>query len=94
MPIYLVKTPNGQKMVNAPTKARAINHVIKNTITAEALSAETVVARMEDGEAVEKVGYASEAPVQPEATEETGFYSNEELDAAHDEVDHTRPLED
>lgn len=68
MPVYLVKTPNGELMVSAPTKAGAVNHVIKKTITAEALTADAVVARMDEGESVVKVETASKPePAQEEA---------------------------
>lgn len=54
MPIYLVKTPNGDKLVDAKTKAQAINHVIRSTITAEVVTASEAVALVQSGVVVEK----------------------------------------
>ena len=54
MPIYLVKTPNEKKLVDANTKAQAINHVTKTTITAETVTASEVVELMQSGIQVEK----------------------------------------
>ncbi len=60
MPIYLVKAPSGDKLVDAGTKAGAINHVVHGTITAEAVTASELVALMQDkGMNVEKAAKAS-----------------------------------
>lgn len=55
MPIYLVKAPSGDKLVDAGTKAGAINHVVHSTVTAEAVTASELVGLMQDnGMKVEK----------------------------------------
>lgn len=54
MPIYHVKTPTGEKLVEANTKAQAINHVTRSTITADTVTAPQVVALMGQGIKVEK----------------------------------------
>jgi len=63
MPIYLVKSPSGDKLVEAPTKAGAINHVVRNTVTAEALNPSKLVEAMQDkGMKVEKVAAETTQP--------------------------------
>lgn len=66
MPIYLVNTPQGNKLVDAPTKAQAINHVTRSTITAEALTASEAVKHMQSGIVVEKASGLSAAETTPE----------------------------
>ncbi len=43
MPIYHVKTPTSEHIVEAGTKAAAVNHVVRETITAENLTATDLV---------------------------------------------------
>ncbi len=66
MPIYHVKTPQGEKLVDANTKAQAINHVVRSTITAETVTASEVVALMQAGVVVEKVIESEPKSEQPE----------------------------
>lgn len=54
MPIYHVKTPQGEKLVEANTKAQAINHTVRGMITAETVTAPQVVDLMGKGIKVEK----------------------------------------
>lgn len=54
MPIYHVKTPTGEKLIEANTKAQAINYVTRSTITADVVSAPQVVDLMGKGIKVEK----------------------------------------
>jgi len=54
MPIYHVKTPQDEKLVDANNITQAINHVVRNTITAESLTASEAVALMQKGIVVEK----------------------------------------
>lgn len=71
MAIYLVTVqtdPAQTRIVDAPTRAGAINHVIKNLVAATPLSASEVVTHMQNGIKVEKV--ASETAAQPEPTTE------------------------
>lgn len=42
MPVYKVKSPAGERLVKAGTKSTAINHVIREQITAEPLTADEV----------------------------------------------------
>lgn len=42
MPVYKVKSPNGERLVKAGTKSTAINHVIRDQVTAEPLTADEV----------------------------------------------------
>lgn len=62
MPIYLVKTPQGDRLVDAPTKAQAINHVTRTIVTADALTATQAVLAMQQGLTVEKAKGLPEAP--------------------------------
>lgn len=60
MPIYLVKAPSGDKLVDAGTKAGAINHVVHGTVTAEVLNPSELVELIQDkGMKVEKAAKAS-----------------------------------
>lgn len=54
MPVYLVKSPTGDRLVEAAQKSTAINHVIRNTITAEPVSASELVKLMADNMKVEQ----------------------------------------
>ena len=55
MPIYLVKGPGeNQRLVNAGAKSTAINHVIRDTITAEPVSATELAEWLETGLKIEK----------------------------------------
>jgi len=42
MPVYKVKTPAGETLVKAVNKSAAINHVIRNMVTAENMTADDV----------------------------------------------------
>jgi hypothetical protein len=66
MPIYLVKTAQGNRLVNAKHKAQAINHVVKDTITAEPITASDTVKQMGLGLKVEE---AAAVPATPAAAE-------------------------
>lgn len=71
MSIYLVTVqtdPAQTRIVDAPTRAGAVNHVIKGLVTATPLSASEVVTHMQNGIKVEKV--ANESAVLPETTTE------------------------
>lgn len=39
MAVYLITTPNGERLIEAPNKASAINFVMKSEVKAEALNA-------------------------------------------------------
>ena len=54
MPIYLVKSPKGEQLIEANNKAQAVNHVTRSIITAESVTASEVVALMQSGVSVEK----------------------------------------
>lgn len=43
MPIYHVKTPNKEHIVEAPTQAAAVAHIVRATITAKNLTATDLV---------------------------------------------------
>ena len=53
MPIYRVTTPQGDRLVEANTKAQAINHITRTTITATTVTASEVVKLMQSGVKVE-----------------------------------------
>lgn len=55
MPIYLVITPAGERLVDAPTKSSAINHVIRPGVTAQALSVDDFYKKIKGGAVVETV---------------------------------------
>jgi len=91
MPIYLVITPDDEAMVNAPNKSSAINHVIKNTISANVLSPESIIVRMEDGQQVQKATSSKETAVKPMNAEG----GNPEIEAIAGEYpDEYAPTED
>jgi hypothetical protein len=54
MPIYLVKTNDKVRLVQADLKSVAINHVIRSTVTAETLTAEELLEFIKDGVTVEQ----------------------------------------
>lgn len=64
MPIYLVTTPQGEKLVEAHTKAQAINHVTRTTITAKTLTASEAVTLMKNGTTVETAAATEAEPAQ------------------------------
>lgn len=53
--IYLVTLPTGTRLVEASNKSQAVNHVAKNTITAEVASQSALVKMIRDGVEVEKI---------------------------------------
>lgn len=71
MPIYHVKTPTTEHIVEATNQAVAINHVVRGTITAENLTASELVQLMGKGLVVEKAaaGQAIENSAQPKTKE-------------------------
>jgi ribosomal protein S9 len=58
MAVYLTESPQGKLLVNARTNAQAVNHVVKNTVTAKVVTAEEAVKLMQDGVKVESAGEA------------------------------------
>lgn len=56
MPVYHVKTPSGEHLVDATNKAAAVNHVIRNTVTAESVTASEMVKHMQAGLTVQTAG--------------------------------------
>lgn len=65
MPVYLVKGPAGDRLVEAEQKTTAINHVIRDSVTAEPVSASELLVHMNNGMKVETAKRAEqpEAPV-------------------------------
>lgn len=59
--IYMVTTPNGKHLVEAPNPSQAISHVTKKGVTCESASAKDVAAAMTAGGKVEVAG--EEPPV-------------------------------
>ena len=51
--IYAVSTPSGTRLVQAPNKSQAINHVARDTITAEVAPQQTLVRLVSEGVKVE-----------------------------------------
>lgn len=51
--IYAVSTTTGTRLVEAPNKSQAINHVARDTITAKVAEQRTIVALIGDGVKVE-----------------------------------------
>ena len=69
MPIYHVKTPNSEHIVNASSKSVAVNHVVRKTVTAKNLTAtDLVYLQTEKGLQIEtaQAEAADPAPAQPE----------------------------
>lgn len=65
MPIYLVTSPQGKKLVDAPNRAQAINHVSRNSITAENIKASQIVELMQSGLPVEKATATQDVTPEP-----------------------------
>lgn len=72
MPIYHVKTPNSEHVVKASTQAAAINHVVRETITAKNLTATDLAYLLEKGFKLETANAeaAEPAPAQLETKEQ------------------------
>jgi hypothetical protein len=51
--IYSVSTPAGTRLVEAPNKSQAINHVARDTITAEVAPQQKLVSLVSEGVKVE-----------------------------------------
>ena len=85
MPVYLVKTPTGKRVVQADTQKSAINHVMKSEVEIEPLSAVQLADLMAEGDLkIEKV--AGAAPKVDENQTDL-----EDTIKARDEVDVTEP---
>ena len=88
MPIYLVKSPDGQKLIDASTKSVAINHAIKHSVTAETVSASELVQLMQgQGMTVENSGQSdtvkNETPAgDPQPAPDQPTENQEELNNA------------
>lgn len=65
--IYLVETEKGKRLVQAGSKTVAINHVVKSTVNARAVTASELVELMDEGITVEHAGQP-EAPTPPVET--------------------------
>ena len=52
--IYAVSTQAGTRLVESPNKSRAINHVARDTITAEVAPQKTIVQLIGEGVKVEQ----------------------------------------
>lgn len=61
MPYYIVEKDGDKKIIEASTKSAAINHVVKNTITAKAASPADIVELMQSGIDVEKANAEDDA---------------------------------
>lgn len=64
--IYKVNTPSGSRLVKAPNKVQAVNHIARSTITAELASQDDLVSLTCANVKVELAGEESES-VDPEA---------------------------
>lgn len=72
MAIYLVKSPSGDRLVDAKTKASAINYVMRNSVEAEALTATQLVEYMQEkGLTVEKADSVEASKDEPTTQEVT-----------------------
>ncbi len=73
MPIYHVKSPDGERIIEANTPAGAIAHVARNTITAKNLTASDLLYLMQRGLSVEtaKAEAAEPAAAKPAEEEKT-----------------------
>jgi len=57
--IYVVSTENGSRLVSAPNKSQAVNHVARDTIKAEVAPQATLVKLVSDGVKVEHATHAA-----------------------------------
>lgn len=71
MPVYLVKTPTVERVVEATTSHGAIAYVARDTITAKNLTASELVGLIRGGVTVEKAkAEAATQAAAPQATME------------------------
>ena len=80
MPVYLIHGPDGERrLVNAKTKTRAINTVVANRYTADAVGSSELVELMRSGLEVEESSSAVEEETQsdPEPEISEGPYQQE-----------------
>lgn len=74
MPVYLVKSPTGDRLVEAGQKATAVNHVIRDMVLAAPVSASELVKLLASGLKVET---AQERVGKPEQAEMPGLTPEE-----------------
>lgn len=75
MPIYHVKTPTGEHIVEANTPAAAVSHVVKSTITAKNLTATDLAYLLKKGLTLETAKADAAEPAaaqQPEGDKTDG----------------------
>lgn len=63
MPVYYIKTPSGEHLIDATNKHTAINHVVRDTITAESITASDLVLLMQKGLTVETAGESEKGSI-------------------------------
>jgi hypothetical protein len=76
MRIYLVKTPQGQRLVESATRGQAINHCISTDYSAEPISSSDLYAAIQQGAKVEQAapakksvgGELSPSPTKPDSS--------------------------
>jgi len=54
--VYHVQTPNGDRLIKASSKSVAVNHVVKNTITAKSVTASEMADLIDKGLKIEDAG--------------------------------------
>lgn len=71
--VYLVKTPSGDRLVEAGSKTVAINHAVKSEIECRSVTASELIQLMNQGMEVEQAGKktASNEVEKPEVPVET-----------------------
>lgn len=79
--IYLIKTPSGERLIEANSRTTAINHAVKSEVTAKSLTAVELADYLQRGFTVEKAGTLSdgqEIPAsEPNASEGTSEGSDD-----------------
>jgi hypothetical protein len=56
MPVYHVKTPTSEHIVEATNQSVALNHVVRNTITVKNMTATDLAAAIKAGKEIESAG--------------------------------------
>lgn len=69
--VYLVKTPSGDRLVEAGSKTVAINHAVKSEIECRSVTASELIQLMNQGMVVEQAGKKTETGVAENTNPET-----------------------
>ena len=72
MPVYLVKSPAGDRLVDAPNKTAAVKFVVGDTVTAEAVTTSEMAALLKGGMQLESAELPTVETAEQEETDGEG----------------------